>query len=132
MVSKYSVCIDILFLLFTSYLALQYVCLWHSVTLFVHQAKANTNPINQQVTFHKMQLKGRQNKSRHATRSQHFSLDRKSVGEISAHSIYDNLDIFSLIYHSFLSHSLWETARYRLKYCLKGPLSPKQPTNQPF
>ena len=22
-----------------------------------------------------------------------------------------------------------ETARYRLKYCLKGPLSPKQPTN---
>ena len=41
------------------------------------------------------------------------------------------LDIFSLIYHfSFLSLSLWETARYRLKYCLKGPLSPKQPTNQ--
>ena len=29
----------------------------------------------------------------------------------------------------FLSPSLWETARYRLKYCLKGPLSPKQPTN---
>ena len=42
------------------------------------------------------------------------------------------LDIFSLIYHfSFLSLSLWETARYRLKYCLKGPLSPKQPTNLP-
>ena len=42
------------------------------------------------------------------------------------------LDIFSLIYHfSFLSPSLWETARYRLQYCLKGPLSPKQPTNQP-
>ena len=41
------------------------------------------------------------------------------------------LDIFSLIYHfSFLSPSLWETARYELKYCLKGPLSPKQPTNQ--
>ena len=40
------------------------------------------------------------------------------------------LDIFSLVYHfSFLSPSLWETARYRLKYCLKGPLSPKQPTN---
>ena len=37
---------------------------------------------------------------------------------------------FSLIYHfSFLSPSLRETARYRLKYCLKGPLSPKQPTN---
>ena len=42
------------------------------------------------------------------------------------------LDIFSLIYlFSFLSPSLWETARYRLKYCLKGPLNPKQPTNQP-
>ena len=42
------------------------------------------------------------------------------------------LDIFSLIYpFSFLSPPLWETARYRLKYCLKGPLSPKQPTNQP-
>ena len=39
--------------------------------------------------------------------------------------------IFSLIYlFSFLSPSLWETARYRLKYCLKGPLNPKQPTNQ--
>ena len=33
------------------------------------------------------------------------------------------LDIFTLIY--------WETARYRLKYCLKGPLNQKQPTNQP-
>ena len=42
------------------------------------------------------------------------------------------LDIFSLICQfSFLSPSLWETARYRLKYCLEGPLSPKQPTNQP-
>ena len=41
------------------------------------------------------------------------------------------LDIFSLVYHfSFLSPSLRETARYRLKYCLKGPLSPNQPTNQ--
>ena len=43
------------------------------------------------------------------------------------------LDSFSLIYHfclKFLSPSLWETARYRLKYCLKGPLTPKQPTNQ--
>ena len=30
---------------------------------------------------------------------------------------------------SLLSPSLWETARYRLKYCLKGPLNPKQPTN---
>ena len=40
------------------------------------------------------------------------------------------LDIFILIYpFSPLSPSLWETARYRLKYCLKGPLNPKQPTN---
>ena len=40
--------------------------------------------------------------------------------------------IFTLVYHlSFLSPSLWETAQYRLKYCLKGLLSPKQPTNQP-
>ena len=41
------------------------------------------------------------------------------------------LDIFSLIYpFSPLSPSLWETARYRLKYCLKGPFNPKQPTNR--
>ena len=41
------------------------------------------------------------------------------------------LDIFSLIYHSsFLSPSLWETARYRLKYCLKGSLRPKQKNKQ--
>ena len=29
---------------------------------------------------------------------------------------------------SLLSPSLWETARYRLKYCLKGSFNPKQPT----
>ena len=41
------------------------------------------------------------------------------------------LDIFTLDYPFCpLSPSLWETARYRLKYCLKGPLNPKQPTNQ--
>ena len=40
--------------------------------------------------------------------------------------------LFSHLYRfSFLSPSLWETARYRLKYCLKGTLSPKQPTNHP-
>ena len=38
------------------------------------------------------------------------------------------LDIFTLDYP--FSPSLWETARYRLKYCLKGPLDPKT-TNQP-
>ena len=36
---------------------------------------------------------------------------------------------FSRLSFLFLSPSLWEAARYRLKYCLKGPLSPKQPTN---
>ena len=41
------------------------------------------------------------------------------------------LDIFTLHYpFSPLSPSLWETARYRLKYCLKGPLNPKKSTNQ--
>ena len=41
------------------------------------------------------------------------------------------LNIFTLIYpFSSLSPSLWETARYRLKYCLKGPLNPKQPTKE--
>ena len=40
------------------------------------------------------------------------------------------LDIFTLIYpFSRPSPSLWETARYRLKYCLKGLLNPKQTTN---
>ena len=40
------------------------------------------------------------------------------------------LDIFTLIYpFSSLSPSLWETARYRLKYCLKELLNPTQPTN---
>ena len=36
------------------------------------------------------------------------------------------LDISTLLYPFSLSPSLWETARYRLKYCLKGPLSPKK------
>ena len=40
------------------------------------------------------------------------------------------LDIFTLSILSSLSPSLWETARYRLKYCLKGPLNPKQSINQ--
>ena len=41
------------------------------------------------------------------------------------------LDIFTLDYPFCpLSPSFWETARYRLKYCLKGTLNPKQPTNQ--
>ena len=36
------------------------------------------------------------------------------------------LDVSTLVYYfSFLSPSLWEAARCRLKYCLKGSLSPK-------
>ena len=43
------------------------------------------------------------------------------------------LDIFTLICpFSPLSPFSWETARYRLKYCLKGPFNTKQPTNQPI
>ena len=42
------------------------------------------------------------------------------------------LDFFTLLCPvSSLSPSLWKTARYRLKYCLKGPLNPQQPSNQP-
>ena len=41
------------------------------------------------------------------------------------------LDILLSSILSPLSPSLWETIRYRLKYCLKGSLNPKQPTNQP-
>ena len=38
----------------------------------------------------------------------------------------------SVISVFFLSFSFWKTTRYRLKYCLKGPLSltAYQPTNQ--
>ena len=40
-------------------------------------------------------------------------------------------DTFTLLYHfCSLSPSLWETTRYRLKFWLKGPLNPKQPTNE--
>ena len=42
------------------------------------------------------------------------------------------LDIFTLLYFiSSLSPSLWETPRYRLKYCLKWAVKPKT-TNQPI
>ena len=41
------------------------------------------------------------------------------------------LDNFTLLYlFSPRTPSLWETTRYRQKYYLKGPLNPKQPTNQ--
>ena len=41
------------------------------------------------------------------------------------------LDIFTVVNpFSPLSPALWETAQYRLKYCVKGPLNQTQPTNQ--
>ena len=39
------------------------------------------------------------------------------------------LDIFILPLLSLLFLPLWETVRYGLKYCLRGPLNPKQQTN---
>ena len=40
------------------------------------------------------------------------------------------LVVSTLLYlFSLLSSRLWETTRYRLKYCLKGPLNLKQPSN---
>ena len=40
------------------------------------------------------------------------------------------LDISTIFFpFSPLPPSLWEISRYKLKYCLKGPLNPKQPTN---
>ena len=41
------------------------------------------------------------------------------------------LDIFTFQYLFSPLSPLWETARFRLKYCLKWPLNPNQPTNQP-
>ena len=42
------------------------------------------------------------------------------------------MDAFSLVNHFlfFLPLSLWETARYIMKYCPKGSLNPKQTINQ--
>ena len=33
-------------------------------------------------------------------------------------------------FFSLFFHPLWETARYSLKYCFKGPLNPRQPPDQ--
>ena len=43
---------------------------------------------------------------------------------------WGNFDIFLFLSYSLLFPSLWENARYRLKYSLKEPLNPKQPINQ--
>ena len=53
-----------------------------------------------------------------------MNFDKESISEKNC-----GLDILILLYlFSSLSPFLWETARNRLKYCLKGPLNPKQPT----
>ena len=61
-----------------------------------------------------------------------YSRARPTVLEVGAEG--GCLDNFSLVYHvyhfSLLYPSLWEAARFRLKYCFKGPFSLKQPTNQ--
>ena len=50
---------------------------------------------------------------------------------VGAGGFFFFLDIFAIIFPFFsLSPSVWETARYRLKYCLKEPLNPK--SNQIF
>ena len=51
----------------------------------------------------------------------------RTGGELFTH-FYSPLSFLSSFSLS-LSLSLWETARYRLKYCLKG-LNPKQPTSR--
>ena len=56
-----------------------------------------------------------------------YSRARASALTVGAGGVVWTFFLSSII--SLLSPSLWETARYRLKYCLKGPLSPKQPTN---
>ena len=59
------------------------------------------------------------------------NLDKSRARAYCAYSgcVLDCLDIISLVFHfSFLSPSLWKTGRYRLKYCLIGPYSPKQTT----
>ena len=64
-------------------------------------------------------------------RPANLSLDKSRARALAVGAGGGSLDIFSLVnLFTFLSPSLWETARYRLKYCLKGPLSPKQSTNQ--
>ena len=58
-----------------------------------------------------------------------YSKARASSLAVGAGGGYFGIFFLSSII-SLLSPSLWETARYLLKYCLKGPLNPNnQPTN---
>ena len=61
-------------------------------------------------------------------RKMKFKLDRKSLQIIYFSFIRPLLEYADVVWGSVLSPlspSLWETTRYRLKYCLKGSLSPK-------
>ena len=63
-------------------------------------------------------------------RSANLDYSRARAFSACRRCAWGRLDIFSLIYHfSLLFPSLWETARYKLKYCLTGPLNPNQLTN---
>ena len=54
------------------------------------------------------------------------NVDYRRVRASCACSRWGCLDIFPLVYHFFLlSPSVWDSARYRLKYCLKGPVKSK-------
>ena len=66
----------------------------------------------------------------YVTRPTYLDLSRARAYSACCRCGWGCLDVFlSSIIPLFLSPSLWETARYRLKCCLKGPLRPNQPTN---
>ena len=52
-----------------------------------------------------------------------------TVGAVGEEGLFGHFKS-PLSFFSSLSLSLWETARYRLKYSLKGPLNPKQQQQQ--
>ena len=54
---------------------------------------------------------------------------RAYCAAVGAGGVVSTFLLSSIVFLLFLH--LWETAQYRLKYCLKGPLNSKQPTNQP-
>ena len=57
-------------------------------------------------------------------------LDNSRARACCACNVRGCLDIFSLVcLPLFVSPCHQESARYRLKYCLKGALNPKQSTN---
>ena len=53
-----------------------------------------------------------------------------TVFAVSAGGNYLDIFLSSIISLSLLSSSLWQAAKYRIKYSLKRPFKPKQQTNQ--